>query len=370
MRATRRKLQLVTLLLSVLAVFSIEAQAAKRIVALLVVECEAKNGLCETQHLVRYRFSDGELVSKDTVLTTSTNGVRFDLGQNRIYRNRYVITNWADIIDVPSGKVLHSGPGEYVAAEADRIITHVEHVDVRGYFYFDLKTNRYSRLRGPNKWALPGVLSPDQTKSVSANEWISMEVWLHTLKRRKKFLGSGFTVRLSEICCDRPRPPLLWLDNDRILTQKSNGEIVILRLNGTVEPLVKIPIEEPSNSNPSLDRNLDGRIVYYCSGEAYVIDVENKKYSTYEWQPLGSGFEEETELSREYGRIIRFNGLEIGRWWSGGVRTTSGFVALEYGDVGSNLGYPKGVKVWNNITEKWTTLDAKWHNEIIGWIEE
>ena len=78
----------------------------------------------------------------------------------------------------------------------------------------------------------------------------------------------------------------------------------------------------------------------------------------------------ETQLSREYGQILRFNGREIGRWWSGGARTTEGFIAFEYGDVGSNLGYPKGVKVWNNITEKWVTLDAKWTNEIIGWIEE
>ncbi len=369
MRATRRKLQLITLLFSVLAVSSIEAQAAKRNVALLVVECEAQNGLCEKQHLVRYRFSDGEVVSRDIVFTALTNRVSFGLGQNHIYQNRFVITNWADIIDVHTGKLLHNGIGEYVAAEAGRIISHVEHVDVRGYFYFDLKTNRYARLKKPGKWALPGELSPDQTKSVSS-EFGSQEIWLHTLKGKKKLLGTGFTVLLSEFCCDLPKPPLLWLYNGRILTQKSNGEIVILRLNGMVEPLLKIPIEKGSDTNPSLDRNFDGRIVYRCSGEAYLIDVENKKYATYEWQPLGSGFDEETEVSPEYGQIIRFNGREIGRWWSGVAKTTAGFVALQYGDVGSNLGYPKGVKVWNNITEKWVTLDAKWTNEIIGWIEE
>ena len=266
-----------TLLFSVLAIFSIEAQAAKRNVALLVVECEAENGLCKKNHLVRYRFSNGELVSRDIVLTTSTNRVSYSLGANHIYLNRYLITHWADIIDVSTGKLLHNGIGEYVAAEADRIIHHVENVDVQGYFYFDLKTNRYARLKRPGKWALPGLLSPDQTKSVSASELGSLEIWLHTLKVPKKLLGSGFRVSLSEFCCDLPKPPLLWLDNDRILTQKSNGEIVILRLNGTVEPLLKIPIEKGSDTNPSFDRNHDGRIVYHCSGEAYVLDVENKK---------------------------------------------------------------------------------------------
>jgi|SRR5687768_3249397 len=370
MRATPRKLQLITLLFSVLAVFPTESQAAERKVALLVVECEAQNGVCKKQHLVRYRFSDGELVSRDVVLTALTDRVRFDLGQNHIYLNRYVITHWGDVIDVRTGGLLHESIGEYLGADGSRIVQRVTRIDVKGFFYFDLKTNRYARLKRPGKWALPGLLSPDQTKSISASEMGTLEVWLHTLKTPKKLLGSGFKVSLSEFCCSLAQPPVLWLDNDRILTQRSNGEIVILRLNGTVELLVKIPIEEPSNTNPSFDRNLEGRIVYHCSGEAYVLDVENKKYETNEWEPLGNGFELGLRVSRDYGQIIRFKGEEIGRWWSGIARTTEGFVALEYGEVGSNLGYPKGVKVWNNITEKWVTIDAKWTEEIVGWIEE
>lgn len=362
---------ILALLCCLLAVLPSKAQVSNhKGVALLVVECEATGGPCNKHHLIRYRFRDGEQVSKDVVVTTSVHRVRFDLGQNHIYLNRYVITEWGDVIDVRTKKVLHDGIGEYVGAEGSRIVQSVERIDIKGIFYYDIESNRYSRLRSPGKWALPGLLSPDQTKSVSVSDWGSNEVWLHTLKRKQKRIASGFRASVSESCCSFPKIPVLWLDNDRILTQKSNGEIVTLRVTGEVEALLKIPVGEPPDILPQLYRNAEGQIVYEHGNEAYVLDVENKKYTPYEWASLGNGFERERGFDKTYGHIFRFQGGEIGRWWACCAKSTNGFVAMEYGDVGSNLGYPKGVKVWNSTNKKWVTIDARWLSTIIGWIVE
>lgn len=93
-------------------------------------------------------------MSKDLILSTDTTLARYDLGENHIYRNRYVITNWGDIVDIQNKRLLHDGLGDFVAAEGDRIIQHVNNMNVEGYFYYDLKTNQYRRLLVPTKWAL------------------------------------------------------------------------------------------------------------------------------------------------------------------------------------------------------------------------
>lgn len=355
-----------TLLAALLLAVPLHADTA----ALLAVECEAVDGACAIQHLVRFRFENGALVSKDTVLTSNT--VRFDLGENRIYRNRYILTEWGDVVDIQQKKVLHEGRGTFVAADGDRIINRLNRVDAEGLFVYDLATQKYARLRAPGKWALPGLLSPDQTKSVEAPQWRGSEIWLHRLDGKKRLLGDKFDVELDERCCSFPRPPFLWLDDDRILTQRHNGEIVVVRLDGTIEPVVKIPITESSMSLPEFFRDRNGRIVYECSSRSFAIDVENKSYAPYEWLSLGFDFEAQRKIDESYGYVIRHRGEEIGRWWvsTWEAPTADGWLAMEYGDTGSNLGYPKGIKVWSRASGQWTTIDLQWVTALIGWVEE
>lgn len=352
-----------------LFITQIPAFAQNQGVALLTAECESIRGLCQLQHLVRYRFGNGVMVSRDVILSGSTDGVRYDLGENHIYRNRYVITNWGDIVDISTKKLLHEGEGEYVAAEGDRIIHEVNNIKVHGHFYYDLKTNRYVRLHGPTKWALPGSLSPDQTKSVEGN---NDDIWLHSLNQKKRLLGSGFDIQAEMEVSFTSRPPVFWLDNNRILSQTNNGEVVVVQLDGTVSPIVKIPVNKINYREPDFFRDLDGRIIYECCGNSFVINIEEKTFTPYEWSTLGFGFDMENQTNPSYGQVIRYKGNEIGRWWASrwGATAIDGYVAFLYGEVGSNLGYPKGVKVWSSANGEWTTIDPKWVTRIIGWIPE
>ena len=119
-------------------------------------------------------------------------------------------------------------------------------------------------------------------------------------------------------------------------------------------------------------RDGKGKIIYECSGKSFAIDVEDRTYTPYKWVALNSQFEAENERDKFYGHIIRFQGKEIGRLWGSvwNAPTTTDYFAVEYGAVGSNLGYPDGIKVWSNANGKWTTIELKWLNNIIGWIDE
>ena len=340
-----------------------------RNVALLAAECVSVGRGCEDYRLVRLHFRDGLLVSKDTILTTKYTQVRYDLGKNHIYRNRYVITNWGDVVDIQNKKLLHDGIGDYVGIEGDRVIQHVKRADDGGYFYYDLNRNRYQRILVPTKWEMPGMLSPDETKSVEGE---GNRIWLRRLNGERKLLGSGFDGRAQPEVSFVAAPPLLWLDNTRILSQTGNGEIVVVRLDGTVIPVVNIPVSLTNYTKPDFFRNVDNKIVYTCCDKSYVIDVEGKSWAPYEWLALGFGFDAEYETNRSYGHIIRYQGKEIGRLWASvwDASAFDGYVAFEYGDVGSNLGYPKGIKVWSSATRKWTTINEKSGLKIIGWVAE
>ena len=271
------------------------ALAQNQRASLLAAECESIRGSCEIQHLVRYKFDNGALVSRDVILSAPVKQISYNLGENHIYRNRYVITNWGDIVDIQNKKHIHNGEGKYVATEGDRIVHHLTNVNVKGYFYYDLKSGRYARLPVPTKWALPGTLSPDQTKSVEGH---NDEIWLHSLKQKKRLLGSGFNIQAEEVVSFMSRPPVFWLDNDRILSQRNNGEIVVVQLDGAVTPIVKIPVPQANYNEPDFFRDRDGLIIYACCGRSFVINVEEKSYRPHEWSTLGFEFDVSVERNR------------------------------------------------------------------------
>jgi hypothetical protein len=343
-------------------------QTANRNVALLITECVSEKGLCKKKNITRLSFKNGEFISRDILYTSTPDEVPFD-GRNIIYKNRYVISYDGSIFDAETKSLLQKGDGRYVAVDGNRVILRGSGDDFEGYFYYDLKRKIHAPLRLPGKWRLPGRLSPDQTKSV---EGIGSKIWLHGLNRKKKLLGSNFFMEGDPASSGIAKPPVLWLDDTRILTQKHNGEIVILRLDGTTTAVVKIPIKKRALTGPYLSRNRDGEIIYSCNDQSFVLDVGNKKYVPYNYVVLGSQFSAEDERQKSYGHIIRFRGKEIGKLWATvwEAKTTPDYLAVDYGEVGSNLGYPDGVKVWSSINAKWTTIELDWLSNIIGWIDE
>ena len=363
-----KKILITGILLNICALAAFAQSAGK--ISLLVKNCEETESICNTQHVFRYDFTNGVFTGKEKIITTDSNDVRFDLGANRVYRNRFLITDGGDVIDINAGKVLHRGEGELVGIEGDDVVIKVNRVDKEGIFKYNLPDGKYSRVNSPNIYEAEGSVSPDK-RYVAFGKALG-GISLKEIKTgKKKDLKGNFSVNLSVEASEIGKLPVFWLDNQRILTQKSNGDIQIVHLDGRIEPVVKIKIKENPYTSPEFYRNRDGDIIYNCYG-SYVIDIRNKTFKRYETVSHGNGFYSKSDLSvsNNWGTkdIYFYKDTEIGRIWSSNVASTSDFLALIYGQDLTNLGYPDGVKVWNNIKKDWTTLEIKWSPQIIGWV--
>jgi hypothetical protein len=364
-------------------------------VSLIVANIDDSNSEFDrTQDLIKYDFENGEHVSTETIVTNPGGQLRFNCEKSRVYRNRYVITDFGDIVDITTRQFIHqggSGP-EYtrlLGLEGDYVFIYQPQTEK--YYYFNLANLETRELEDPGSWSLPGVLSPDGTMSVTSIGWNEGQIWLHYLNGETEMLGEGFFVEYSLLSSSRSGVPLLWLNNERVLTQKSNEEIVIVTIEGSVTPVVNIdlnhldyaPSEYKGALKAKLFKDFNGNIIYAISligpdgkfrYNRFVIDVENESYSTYdpEWIPLGHKFE---YSSREGYTIIRYDGYEIGQeqcFTEGYEQTIKGHIAITRQE--SCDYYPTSVRVWSSANEEWTSMDFEFpvwitYSSIIGWIE-
>src|SRR5262249_21321813 len=131
-------------------------------------------------------------------------------------------------------------------------------------------------------------ISPDGRRVVVGGE----DLTVYEAGHKPRPLGKGFTLtgsRAGGPLLDPPRP-ILWLDNDRILTQVKNGELVVVKLDGTRTPFVNVPATQtPDQGMPELSRDGGGRLIYFCGRARYVIDVGARTWQREEWVDLGHG---------------------------------------------------------------------------------
>lgn len=203
------------------------------------------------------------------------------------------------------------------------------------------------------------------------------EIYIKQSDGTKAVLASGLSLELSPMSASLPiGAPLLWLDNDRILTQQKNGKIILVRRSEKAphpELIADIPNLGPAMSPPSFSLTPEGTVLYYISGSGggyFKIDINEKKYERPSYMPVGNDFEIEIYAGNK-ASDIRYRGKSIGSYWCGHyAKTADGHIAVLYGSVGSNLGYPAGVAVWNRETRKWTEIKTKWGPNTIGWVVE
>ncbi len=367
-------LLVVNLVLVIAALPGVEAARAEGpgggSAALLLVEYGEDASGDQTQILKRYTFRNGRLVSTEEILATRTDDVRYDLGRNRIHRGRYVITHWGDVVDVKTWKLLHEGEGEVLAVDGDLVVIRVNRADREGVFVYDLGSGQYRRLSEAGVSTLSGIASPNGRRIL---EWsFGSELWLRSLDGKRRSLGDGFGGgALSPDCSSTDHPSALWIDNSRIVAQRGNGRIFLVDVDkGTIEPVTEVPLGEDNfGCAPTLDLDADGRVLLSWSGKVVAVDVAGRSYAPYPWISLGNGFRAEERRSASYGHAIALDDREIGRFWCDpwSAASTKGYLAVEYGPVGSNLGYPQGVKVWSDASREWTTIDPGWHTTILGW---
>lgn len=328
----RMKLSFLFILISVAVVFSVQARGERR-VSLLVTYCDKDESGCDVRHIDKFDFVDGNLFSRKRVVTLNQDIEGF---ANRVIQNRYLLT-------APVGKIFDLQAGKFVGV-----------LPVRG--------------KRTEKSELPGLISPDGKKSILNSKFGSTDrLEIHFAKKPLLMVVGDFQVTVRQSSSIYPSLPLLWIDNERVLTQKSNGNLVIISTGGTVSPFIRLPCA-PEDSI-SLKRNRSAKIVYQCEGEDYFIDVENRRFEKIK-RDLGNGFALDFAGPNE---VYFYNGEEIGRDGFDAV-TIKSYLAMLWGK--SDNGFldtstVKTIKIWSETKRAWTKLTVDgWGAEIIGWIEQ
>ncbi len=341
---------------------------------LLVTSCESAEP-CGVLKLHRFVFEAGRLKS-DGIIHELSGRTTLQYVPTRVYFGRYVISARGEVFDLQT-KTLHAEEtGSLARVEGNVVyIDKINFQDREASFTygFDLDSKKYHRYTQPNFYSLRnGSISESGLKAVTYdNVRGAFFVMTRTGKHPSDFTiyraqGMKHKVRCEKCPYDDPTVASIWIDNDRFLTQRANGELVIFDTSlREWEDLVTIPISRKLTSRPDFVSDKAGKI-YYRADKLYRLDIANKQFTETTEYGLGSGFR-----AAGFGpvRSFSFHEKKLGSFISTGYRATGGYLAAEFQDDGP-VGDPTGIRVWGEEVGSWTTIRIKYRAHIIGWLDE
>lgn len=301
-------------------------------------------------------------------------------GGHRLVADRVLVTRYGGALDLVEQKVIcPEMQGDLLAVDGPNVVYRLSGTNRNdGIYAFDLLKgeDRFVGKIGVGKYGRPGIASPDGTKSVEA---LAGALALHRDGMPPKSLGTDFTVQGGPLGPLFKPVPVLWLDDERLLTQTKNGELVAVTLDGKATKVVTIKVDESPARFPTLTRDLGGRVIYTCGNAGYAIDAKAAKAVACEWVDLGHGFEASWTANAKGLHVVRYNGREIGRWkgypegrdptWPHDpirVATTTDHIAIVTAADGSGKPDGPSVRIWSTRSGEWTGLKM-WPNALIGW---
>jgi hypothetical protein len=327
--------------------------------------------------VVRIGFRNGRPLPAETVWEGPRSLV-YSLWGTRLVGGRYWVTASGGVLDLRENRLLS---GEHDGRDGQIEETHVRYWvkhDEResGEFTFEYATKTLTRVGADTQAWHVGIrrhyLFPPLSPSGSAvicHEGED-ELVLHRAGKPAKSLGKGFTMKPRTFGGIDECFPLLWLDEERVLTQRADGKLVTLDLTGKVTDLLTIP-GELKERRPYLRRDPNGEVVYSMDWTYYVIDVAKKSAEKSEWEGLGDGFEVSRSADEQKRWCLRYEGREIGKieTWPRCVRVAPGYLAFALPDERPDS--QRRVTVWAAATEKWITFDfpAPYFTPILGWFK-
>ncbi|WP_257670576.1 hypothetical protein [Parapedobacter tibetensis] len=404
------------ILLLFLSTISLMLAAQHKTQKLIVAEYRKSNpDRGNYNYLVSYNFQQGHFISKDTIFEGPTfkDGkgppyVQFHTKPNYIHQDRYIITRNGSVIDLNTGKLIKENPDwnhRFTEAIGDTLVYEKwENREYRTYYFFNLRSLNYTKApEGAYKRSKNSVsnhrylkYSPNNTHFIYPSSGVDghnvagqFRIMLTDANRQKSpetavHKVNGPTIQNLEFS----NIGTFWLDDssfvyDSHLLLLSSDSVryhqVELRqytiTDGTDKLLFTIDSAGISGAPTGYFKRDAINQLHYTgnSGKRFLLDTAkkelfpdprfylNEKISVNGYASYGS---------KSGGLTIRCNDKVIGTIYSLPPIVADDAVAVAYGDVGSNLGYPNGIKIWTKAQGDWLTFDLPWLNTIIGWIEE
>jgi hypothetical protein len=282
---------------------------------------------------------------------------------SHVHADRYLITFRAAVIDLTTQKVLHQPKGVFLlGVDGGRVVyRNWLGKEKDEYFVFDLTKQTVAEVNKPGRWELPGVVSPDGKRSVTAE--LSGELTLHTADGTRTALGGGFKADLSPLSSFLPQPPVVWAGDDHVVSQVGNGQVVVVNVaDGKKGDTIAVPAKV-GLSVPTFTRDTVGNVLYDGGSGLYRLDLKAGTAEKYEWRQMGHQFQVAVTPAVD-GFAVRHGDKGIGNVFGlpmDGVTAPWHFAFLE----SAREGYT--VRVWTT-TGGWGDVPVKVAG-LIGWVK-
>ncbi len=355
---------------------------AQKKVSLIIAEYDGKAATNYLQNIVSYTFVNGAMVERKVIMSvpsknekTKADFIRFDMGKNSIYKNRYIITGIGNVIDLKNQKIVVPDRGEFVKASGDSLIFYTNDI-FKGKYYsvLNTQTNVYQKVENANYNPRP---RPDvEVDELSKPNTIT--AYYITGKKDVLVKDAGFGQPQPLLGDDVKRKfPIFWLNNTTFLYAhfpKNQQMVSIYKvgINKTVEKIADITEVPATAKNDFFAFAADGNVIYSCAKGKYLVDLTKKKVDKIIFENVGNDFSVEADENSKYGRIVKYQNNDIGKKWcnADNAVTTSGYAAFPFELVIGTERYPQGIVAWNNITQKWVNIESSSLISVIGWVEE
>lgn len=389
-------MRLFLLALLIINFHSISAQ--DKIQKLIVAEFMEGNGAYN--YVTSYNFKNGIFIGKDTIIQVGdrkdgfiTPRVSFDDYRGIIHKNRYYIPSYGSVIDLKQKSIIKTADGDSfvnIHNDSDTIIFHRSNEYTgKGYLSLNLNSTEYGFIPEPT-WFKPrnGRSNPNNMLYLELDRSnLPYKIWLNDyIGNRKLIIPDVKSGPAMYSDAQFPNIETHWINNNSFLyvihhrlqdsIKKSRFHKVEMRKYD-----INTEIDEEFFTHDSLPIGIingyftvdpTNRILHKASSnDYYLVDVLNKKVTLNNRFNINPNFEYSSKTSQnDFDRTFFFKAKEIGNKWSAIAKATKNSIAIDYGEHGSNLGYPKGIQIWTKETNKWLVIDIPWINAILGWVEE
>jgi hypothetical protein len=333
-------------------------------------------------HIRKVSFANGNQGGTENVMDVLTQNpgdrvpkIRFDLGPNQIYRNRWIITAYGNVIDLQQKKILVDTHDQFVKASGDSIIFYTNDI-TRGKFYsvLDLKTGKYAEVKDILFRAITGKdVEPDCSSK-------NYKIYFYPSSAPKVELvrDAGFGEDISLIPGAKTQCPFYWIDNDNFIYpnySSAHDYVSLMKVCVSTKEQEKIGEIDHLPENHSLSRfykNVDNEIIYSCARGQFQIDPAKHKVTELDFLSAGNGFSVSVNEVDKKGRQIRSGDQVVGTYFCAPefAVTSSGYIAFPYDIVLGDEHYAQGAAVYSVAAKKWKTIGDSDLSAVIGWTEE
>lgn len=332
------------------------------------------------QLVYSYRFLNGHYQGRDELLSfkgrvkegkTEKDYIRTDIGNNLLYKNRYLITGIGNIIDLKEKKILFDQKANLVRCSNDSAIYYTNDA-FKGKYYsvYNFTTNKYSEVKSLTFKAVAGqdIEFDRSTQPYKLN--------FYPVDKPKVVLSTDAGYGQINTEFKKPDVSVWWLDKNSFVYpsfNKDNTEITFVKVSIDTKasvPVGKVNIKQ-QNEQPGFTKISKTQAQYNFGEKKFLVDVEKNSVTEMQFTNPENGFSAECK-NNPYGHIIKLNGKEVGKhhFQLKNLRTEQNIAAIVKELVVGAESYQQGLSVWNNSTQKWENVDAEEVIALIGWIKE